>query len=466
MSQSSIQSERKKVYTYEPQSSATALPDVISERKVKAVSYQSEDHIAVLTQLHGSVWPKVLPYCIGNSIWVLIVYWLQDDYKFLSYSDKGHSFMSIMVAFLVVTRSNIAYSRYMEARNYLNDAMKSCRELVQHAVTFTRYNSDIDARRWRAEVARRTIVQLRCVVSVLEYQTRKIHAWKIPELTQSEKQALLTAVGKSNERATMVLAMFMRHTIASQVEFLQTPMHINKELRLYAIESQFVTAYHGLMKLITTPFPFPLVQMSRTFLAIWVFTLPCALADDIKSLPGLIFIVFFLTFGFIGLEIVSIELDDPFGDDPNDFDVLGFAKVVFEDIYISIYDIDGKEAADELRKGLTASADKIEKARSKHARYASGDALLFSAQAPHVLVGVDKSQLIGQRKPSRRGPGFGSFDKSGFGSFDKWAVPNSKDASDLSQIMEVEAGIDTKNPSSFQKQKYHPLRDPKPPKPS
>ena len=46
---------------------------------------------------------------------------------------------------------------------------------------------------------------------------------------------------------------------------------------------------------------------------------------------------------------MSIQLDDPFGDDPNDFDVLGLAQVVFEDIYISIYDIDGKEAADNIR---------------------------------------------------------------------------------------------------------------------
>ena len=67
------------------------------------------------------------------------------------------------------------------------------------------------------------------------------------------------------------------------------------------------------MKLVTTPFPFPLVQMTRTFLAVWVFTLPCALSDDIETLVPLIFIVFFITYGFIGLELVSIELDDPFG---------------------------------------------------------------------------------------------------------------------------------------------------------
>ena len=67
--------------------------------------------------------------------------------------------------------------------------------------------------------------------------------------------------------------------------------HVNKELRLYAFASDFVKvrliifvvlcksgvfslrqfkkAYHDVMKLVNTPFPFPLVQMTRTFLFIW-----------------------------------------------------------------------------------------------------------------------------------------------------------------------------------------------------
>jgi predicted membrane chloride channel (bestrophin family) len=31
--------------------------------------------------------------------------------------------------------------------------------------------------------------------------------------------------------------------------------------------------------------------------------------------------VFLLTYGFVGLEVVAIELDNPFGRDPNDFNI-------------------------------------------------------------------------------------------------------------------------------------------------
>ena len=65
-------------------------------------------------------------------------------------------------------------------------------------------------------------------------------------------------------------------------------------------------------------------------------------------------IVFFVTYGFLGLEYVSIELDDPFGDDPNDFNGLGMAQGVYEDIYLALYGIDGYNYAERLRQTISA----------------------------------------------------------------------------------------------------------------
>ena len=110
-----------------------------------------------------------------------------------------------------------------------------------------------------------------------------------------------------------------------------------------------MSAYHGLVKLITTPFPFPLVQMTRTALFVWVFSLPFALMSNREGIFAYL-LIFFVTYGFIGLEFVSIELDDPFGTDANDINATELANVVLEDMFICIHDIDGKSAAMSLRK--------------------------------------------------------------------------------------------------------------------
>ena len=43
------------------------------------------------------------------------------------------------------------------------------------------------------------------------------------------------------------------------------------------------------------------------------------MVSDHSSIVAHCFVIFLLTYGFVGLELVAIELDNPFGNDPNDF---------------------------------------------------------------------------------------------------------------------------------------------------
>jgi len=98
----------------------------------------------------------------------------------------------------------------------------------------------------------------------------------------------------------------------------------------------------------TAPTPFPLIQMTRTLVLIYVYTLPFIfLTESPKNrLLEHCVLVFLLTYSSLGLELAAIELDDPFGTDPNDFDCVAYARGVFEDIYLMIHDTDGPEWAD------------------------------------------------------------------------------------------------------------------------
>jgi len=64
-------------------------------------------------------------------------------------------------------------------------------------------------------------------------------------------------------------------------------------------------------------------------------------------------LVFLLTFGFIGLESVSLQMSDPFGVDDTDFELFYMAESTFEHIYIMIYNVDGKHAAENLIHKVT-----------------------------------------------------------------------------------------------------------------
>lgn len=120
-------------------------------------------------------------------------------------------------------------------------------------------------------------------------------------------------------RSPLVMASSLRKILLEprKTNCLDFKLIIPEELQLLSYVSGFTQSIHGLNKLITTPFSFPLVQMSRTILFFWLFTLPMALMTDTAERMQISIIVFFVTYGFLGLEYVSIELDDPFGDDPN-----------------------------------------------------------------------------------------------------------------------------------------------------
>lgn len=62
-------------------------------------------------------------------------------------------------------------------------------------------------------------------------------------------------VQDENLRAPLVLAYNLRETILKQRngQYLQNAMHVNEELKILSYVSEFMSAFHGLQKLITTP---------------------------------------------------------------------------------------------------------------------------------------------------------------------------------------------------------------------
>ena len=81
---------------------------------------------------------------------------------------------------------------------------------MQYTVTFTRYDTSEGAKKYRYTVARKTIVLLRSVVSVLQFPSTHEFSWTNPILKPEEKQALESIVGEKagdNFRVPMILAM-------------------------------------------------------------------------------------------------------------------------------------------------------------------------------------------------------------------------------------------------------------------
>lgn len=366
-----------------------SLVDETSPTGPRRVTYNDRNHLSVLTQMHGSVFPAVVPYCLINvALSVAIFSARERTIVDLTFSPMGHKFMGIIASFLLVSRNKIVLNRFWEARAHLGACFTSCEELVAFSALLTNGDSGAGARAWRRDVVYRTVLLLRVTMASLEYKDSRIAPWRLPEIPteeQSELDYLFSSFStsdhdlganpiKSHEvnkwahnerqgslnyqalRPPLVFAYKLREQILSPRDgsMLVNSMKMPEELKLLSLVTDFMTAYHSLIKLVAAPMPFPWVQMARTFTFFWIFTLPFALCHKAISVVPLCLSVFFTTFGFLGLVQVTIEFDDPFGQDPNDFDNLGMARSAMTTMYTMLLKVDGTESVAELQRRLGA----------------------------------------------------------------------------------------------------------------
>ena len=329
-------------------------------RPMRHLQWDENNHFAVITTVYGSVIPKALPFCLVNGLLTALIYELkQRKVVDLTTSPSGHKYLVIIMSFLMVSRVKMIYDRYMKSAASLTNAYKACREIVQYSCAFSAADKSEQAKQWRHDVAYSVIIMLRVTMSVLEFQSDPSQMpWSLADIDQEHREDIhnstfVSFVDRKNSseaprpptrsprnflahtsaeertlleeacRAPIVLAFNVRQTIMKQrdgtwLERSKVFYHpCNEETRLLDYVGDFLQNFHSLQQLLATPLPFPMVNMAKIFLFLWIYTVPCVLCHftyrDGVVVP--VMIVFLVTFGFLGLEIVSIELSDPFGDD-------------------------------------------------------------------------------------------------------------------------------------------------------
>jgi predicted membrane chloride channel (bestrophin family) len=207
-------------------------------------------------------------------------------------SAQGHSFMTLVVAFLLVSRVNIGLGRFNQARDCLGTMYRESRELMQNTVVFSNHAVDRATKEWRLEVAYRCCILLKVSMAVIDYPTTAVPAWDIVELTGEEEAYVRSSVyalspearrwahGECSEweetmRVPIHIAYLLRKSLHSQSKRLRTPISAAQENKLLGSVDSFMGGYYGMRKFLTTPVPFPLIQMARTFVFLYVYRSFC-----------------------------------------------------------------------------------------------------------------------------------------------------------------------------------------------
>ncbi len=101
------------------------------------------------------------------------------------------------------------------------------------------------------------------------------------------------------------------------------PMHLpTLEQTLVAL-----TDIHGACERIkSTPIPFSYTTLIHRIVAVYCYTLPFGLVNEVGFLTPVAALV--LSYAFFGLDIVGDEIEQPFGYDPNDLPLTSISKMI------------------------------------------------------------------------------------------------------------------------------------------
>jgi putative membrane protein len=100
--------------------------------------------------------------------------------------------------------------------------------------------------------------------------------------------------------------------------------------RMESLVGTLVDAQGGCEKIRNTPITFNYAALIKQMLLIYLFTLPFVLVPRMGAFAPAAMAV--LSFGLFGIEEAGVEVEDPFGDDPNDLPLVTITENIAKDV--------------------------------------------------------------------------------------------------------------------------------------
>ncbi|MEW6283194.1 MAG: bestrophin family protein [Candidatus Eremiobacterota bacterium] len=255
------------------------------------VEYNPRAWPEVLLRMHGSVLPRVVPRVLGVAAVGLGASYLHQRFGF-KLAPVAHTMVGAALGLLLVFRTNASYDRYWEGRKLLGSLVNRMRDLMRH---FAVYGSE------GQEAQRRLVVAFALIRQYLRFQT------DLGQLGAPITAAERTALEPVRCRPVVYLTWLGR---------LMSGMP--PEIRRNADENltSLIDSIGGAERIVKTPVPFAYAQHIKGFLFLFCFTVPFVMVDSMGWYDCLGSAA--VAYALFGIEEIGVEIEDPFGTDPND----------------------------------------------------------------------------------------------------------------------------------------------------
>ncbi|MEO1622278.1 MAG: bestrophin family ion channel [Cyanobacteria bacterium J06632_3] len=260
----------------------------------------------LLVRLQGSVIPCILPrvaFCAG---FALLVWQLYERQLPVSLPLVSGIVPSIVLGLLLVFRTNTAYERFWEGRKLWGTMVNTTRNLARQIWVTVEENSLQD--RKEKEEALGLIVGF-AIATKLHLRQSKDLSELSPFLTEKQHGQLQTMNSPPLE-----IAFWLGDYL--QVQHLRNTIHPYQQQAMVEQLDLMVDVLGGCERILKTPIPLAYSIHLKQLLLIYCLTLPLQTVAEVGGWS--ILIAALVAFAVFGIEQIGIEIENPFGCDPND----------------------------------------------------------------------------------------------------------------------------------------------------
>lgn len=283
------------------------------------IAYDPKHWVRVIFSLYGTVLPRIFwRVCFLVVITTMLVIYESVVRRF---SLKGfplpdldplsHQLIGVPLGLLIVLRTNCAYDRFWEGRKLWGGIVNSSRNLVRSAANFAGPAQDL------AQLVGAYVVTLKQHLR----GDRDLSAVQ-PFLPTSVFER---AAAAANPPA--ILSYFLGGWIQEKVAQgrIDTIMARHLDSRV----TELIDYQGACERILRTPIPFAYAAHIKQLLELYLMTLPFVLVPKLGwgAIPG----VMVIAFGLWGIEEAGVEIEDPFGTDPNDLPLEDICAVIVRD---------------------------------------------------------------------------------------------------------------------------------------
>lgn len=286
---------------------AHAAPQVlIVTSYLKLLMKKKDEWFHIALSWRGSVVPEVLPRSLlcglfGGVVYILHLYQIKVSLPIL-----GSLIPNIVLGLLLVFRTNTAYERFWEGRKAWGSLVNTVRNLSRQILVAISENEPCDRKN---KIAAVKLLPAFAIALKLHLRSQPINTELEANLSPEQFVRL-----RSMNHPPLEIGFWISSYL--QKQYRQEKLSHYQLVDMIQLLNQMVDVVGICERILKTPIPLAYSIHLKQLLMIYCLSLPFQMVDQLEWMTAPI--VALISFTLLGIEEIGIQIEDPFGHDPND----------------------------------------------------------------------------------------------------------------------------------------------------